>query len=41
LDVRGFGQITFVVFGFAVGLLVIAAGIRIVRRIRAARQAAS
>ena len=41
LDVRGFGQITFVVFGVAVGLLVIAAGIRIFRRIRAARQAAA
>jgi len=41
VDVRGFGQITFVVFGVAVALLVIAAGIRIFRRIRAARQAAS
>lgn len=41
LDVRGFGQITFVVFGVAVGLLVIAAGIRIFRRVRAARQAAA
>lgn len=41
VDVRGFGQITFVVFGVAVALLVVAAAIRIFRRVRAARQAAS
>ena len=40
VDVRGFGQITFVVFGVAVALLMLAAGIRIFRRIRAARRAA-
>lgn len=39
VDVRGFGQITFVVFGAAVALLVLAAAIRIVRRIRSARRA--
>jgi hypothetical protein len=41
LDVRGFCQITFVIFGVAVALLVVAAGIRIFRRIRAARRMAS
>lgn len=39
VDVRGFGQITFVVFGAAVALLVLAAAIRVIRRIRAARRA--
>jgi hypothetical protein len=39
VDVRGFGQITLVVFGAAVALLVLAAGIRIFRRVRAARRA--
>ena len=39
VDVRGFGQITLVVFGVAVGLLVLAAAIRIFRRIRNARRA--
>jgi hypothetical protein len=38
VDVRGFGQITLVVFGVAVGLLLIAAAIRVARRIRAARR---
>ena len=37
VDVRGFGRITLVVFGAAVTLLVIAAGLRIFRRIRGAR----
>lgn len=41
VDVRGFGTITFVVFGVAVALLIIAAAIRVFRRIRAARQAPS
>jgi hypothetical protein len=40
VDVRGFGQITFVIFGVAVALLVLAAAIRLFRRFRAARQAA-
>ncbi len=39
VDVRGFGQITLVVFGVAVGLLVLAAAIRIARRVRNARRA--
>ncbi|MCZ3387269.1 MAG: DUF6049 family protein, partial [Actinomycetia bacterium] len=38
VDVRGFGQITFVVFGAAIALLVLAAGIRVFRRIRTARR---
>ncbi|MEO8106457.1 MAG: DUF6049 family protein [Actinomycetes bacterium] len=38
IDVRGFGQITFVVFGAAVALLVLAAAIRVIRRIRASRR---
>ena len=38
VDVRGFGQITFVVFGAAVALLMMAAGIRIFRRVRTARR---
>jgi hypothetical protein len=38
VDVRAFGQITFVVFGVAVALLVLAAAIRVTRRIRAARR---
>ena len=38
VDVRGFGQITFIVFGVAVALLVLAAVIRVIRRIRAARR---
>lgn len=41
VDVRGFGQITFVVFGVAVALLVLAAAIRVARRIRAGRRAAA
>lgn len=41
VDVRGFGQVTFVVFGAAVALLMVAAGIRVFRRIRAARRAAA
>jgi hypothetical protein len=41
VDVRGFGQITLVVFGVAVGLLLIAAAIRVARRIRAARRRAA
>ena len=41
VDVRAFGQITFVVFGVAVALLVIAAAIRIFRRVRAARRTAA
>jgi hypothetical protein len=41
VDVRGFGQITFVVFGAAVALLMVAAGIRVMRRIRSARRAAA
>jgi hypothetical protein len=41
VDVRGFGQVTLVVFGVAVGLLVIAAAIRVGRRIRAARRRAA
>lgn len=41
VDVRGFGQITFVVFGVAFALLVLAAVIRVTRRIRAARRAAA
>ncbi len=40
VDVRGFGQITFVIFGVAVALLVLAAAIRLFRRYRASRQAA-
>ncbi|MCZ3387982.1 MAG: DUF6049 family protein [Actinomycetia bacterium] len=40
VDVKGFGQITFVVFGAAVALLILAAGIRVFRRIRAARRVA-
>jgi hypothetical protein len=41
VDVRGFGQITLLVFGAAVALLVIAAAMRITRRIRRSRDAAS
>jgi hypothetical protein len=41
VDVKGFGRITFVVFGAAVALLILAAGIRIFRRIRSARRAAA
>lgn len=41
VDVRGFGRITLVVFGAAAGLLIIAAGLRIVRRIRNARRNAT
>jgi hypothetical protein len=41
VDVRGFGRITLLVFGAAVALLMIAAGIRIFRRIRNARRRAS
>jgi hypothetical protein len=41
VDVRGFGRITLVIFGAAVGLLVIAAGLRVFRRIRNARRGAS
>jgi hypothetical protein len=37
VDVRELGRITFVVFGAAVALLVLAAAIRVIRRIRAAR----
>jgi hypothetical protein len=41
IDVRGFGRITLLIFGAAVGLLVIAAGMRVFRRIRNARRGAS
>ncbi len=41
VDVKGFGTITFVIFGVAVALLVLAAAIRLFRRFRAARQAAA
>ena len=39
VDVRGFGRITLLVFGAAVALLVVAAGLRIFRRIRRAQRA--
>lgn len=38
VDVRGFGQITLLVFGAAVALVILAAAIRIGRRIRSARR---
>jgi hypothetical protein len=41
VDVRGFGRITLLVFGAAVALLMVAAGIRIFRRIHNARRRAS
>jgi hypothetical protein len=41
VDVRGYGQVTLLVFGAAVALLILAAGIRLFRRIRAARRGAT
>src|SRR4051812_7470628 len=41
VDVTGFGKVTLLVFGAAAGLMVVAAAIRITRRIRAARRAPS
>jgi hypothetical protein len=38
VDVRGFGQITLLVFGAAAALIVLAAAIRITRRIRRSRR---
>ena len=38
VDVRGFGRITLLIFGAAVALLVVAAGLRLVRRVRHARR---
>ena len=41
VDVRAFGQITLVVFGVALALLVLAAAIRLVRRVRGSRRSAA
>ncbi len=41
VDVRGYGQVTLLVFGVAVALLILAVCIRVFRRIRAARRGAT
>ena len=41
VDVQGFGRITLLVFGVAAGLMVVAAAIRISRRVRAARRSST
>lgn len=41
IDVRAYGQVALIVFGLAAGLLVLAAAVRIGRRIRSSRRTAS